>query len=132
MWVNTQIRLRICTNRTKMSPNSTKCTLCPWICHISIKLVHTSIWGVNGNDVTVNLSHGLPCQMPHKHGLNWSIVTKKFKDKIDWFQKILCNIVPVNFYLLSNRSLNYIKNPSNKSLNYINIYPIWSLKHIFA
>jgi len=105
---------------------------CPWICHISIKLVPTSIWGINGDDVAVNLTDGLPCQMPHKQGLNWSILTKKFKDEIDWFQKILCNIVLVNFYLLSNRSVNYIKKPSNKSVNNINIYPIWSLKHIFA
>jgi len=130
--VNTQIRPWICTNQTKTSPNSSKCMLCPWICHISIKLVPTSIWGVNGDDVAVNLTDELPCQMPHKQGLNWSILTKNFKDKIDWFQKILCNIASVNFYLLSNRSLNYIKKPSNKSLNYINIYPIWSLRHIFA
>ena len=106
--VNTHIRLWFCTNQTKTSPNSLKCTLCLWICHISIKLVPTSIWGVNSDDVAVNLTDGLSCQMPHKQGLNWSILTKNFKDEINRFQKILCNIVLVNFYLLSNRSLNYI------------------------
>jgi len=97
----------------------------------------TLFWGkrgvtVNGDDMAVNISDGLPCQMPHKQGLNWCIMTKKFKDEIDWFQKIFSNTVPINFYLLSNRSLNYFKKPSNKSLNYINIFPSWSLMHIFA
>ncbi|KEH25724.1 chaperone protein DnaK [Medicago truncatula] len=36
----------------------------------SIKLVPTSIWGVNGDDVAVNISDGMPRQTPHKQGLN--------------------------------------------------------------
>lgn len=79
--MNTQIVLEFARIRQKRPPIYRNARFVPE--YISIKLVPSSIWGVNGDDVFVNLSHGLLSQMPHKQGLNWLIVTKNFKDEID-------------------------------------------------
>jgi len=62
-----------------------------------INLVPHLIWGLNGANMAVNLSRGLPCQMPHKQ-TNLPDIDQNFqRTKLIDLQKMLCNLVLVIF-----------------------------------